>query len=339
MLRTCGPGDARLRVGFIGPGKHARRDLLPALSLQPDVAVVAVAARGLDSARQTAARIGAAEYTDEWRDVIDLAKVDAVVATAVPSVHADVLRACITAGMPVFVDKPPASSLACMRELAALEAAHRGVAFVGFNFAFSAAYRRFLDGVSHEDVPAHMKVHFVSSKPRTDLGRYGSITEAVLLEGGTHAVDLAVRALGPARAQKASRVRFRAGLEGIHLQVDHHAGGQSWIELGNYAQSFELAVEMVCHGGRRGILDQLGRQRLWTSAEETSTSEVTEWSPRAGGFDRAGYAPALGEFLAAARQRGVTTSPVSHGVRVYEVLDDALQQLDGRPLGCCRERP
>jgi predicted dehydrogenase len=313
--------------------------MLPALGLQPDVAVVAVAARGLDSARQAAVRIGAAEYTDEWRDVIDLAKVDAVVATAEPSVHANVLRACITAGIPVFVDKPPAPSLASMRELAALEAAHRGVAFVGFNFAFSAAYRRFLVVASHEDVPVHMKLHFVSSKPRTDLRRYGSITEAILLEGGTHAVDLVVRALGPARAQTASRVRFGTGLEGIHLRVDHHPGGQSWIELGNYAQSLELAVEVVCHGGRRGILDQLGRQRVWASAAETATCEVTEWSPRAGGFDRAGYAPALGEFLAAARQRRTTTSPLSHGALVYEVLDDALQQLDGRPLGRGRECP
>jgi predicted dehydrogenase len=330
------PGSINwFRVALIGPGTHAKRDIIPALLLQRDAKLVLVASRSLEHARQAALEFGGIPYTDCWSEVINCDHVDAVIATASPALHADVIRECLLAGIPVFVDKPPARDLATLKRLASLENRTGGVVFVGYNFAFSASYQDFLHRLTRQSQIVCFKVQFVSSQPKCP-GRYGSIAEAILLETGSHAVDLAIRCLGPSSGVSAKLVDLSADRHLVALTVEHQGGLCSMIEIGNYSPRFELNIAAICKDGSQGSLRQLGAQRIWINRGDSNSEhsfETFEWPPRLGGYIRAGYQVELMEFMSAVKKRDRSASSVSHSVAVYEVLDAALRQVESRSLG------
>jgi len=217
----------RLRVALVGPGAHARRDILPALLMQRDAEICVIASRHLDHARHVAEEYEVDGYTDRWQDVVDRGRVDIVVATATAKVHAELLHACLAAGVPVFVDKPPAPDLPTLQKLAKLEARASSAAFIGYNFAFSAPVRRFVEALTADDRIARMRVQFVTSRGNDLSRRYGSAVEALLLEGGTHAVDLATRCLGPAVDVSAFAAALSETAHVVNLILSHRDGAQS----------------------------------------------------------------------------------------------------------------
>src|SRR5689334_1775923 len=181
VLKSAAPDAKLLRVGLIGPGRHAARDLLPAIRLMPAISVTAVAARTYEKAKATAARWGVPSYTNDWRDLIDQNLVDAVIVSVSPTIHEEVVRACLPARRPVFVEKPPAVRLLSLHGLDDLERENRAAVFVGFNFEFSDSYNRFIKGITGKSEIKAMRVRFVSSGPESP-GEYGSILKAILYE-------------------------------------------------------------------------------------------------------------------------------------------------------------
>lgn len=128
--------EHRLRVGFVGVGSHAYRNLLPALTFLP-VTLAAVCDIDGERARVTAAQYGAAGvYTDAatmYRD----AELDAVFLSVSPRLHPELACAAFDAGLHVWMEKPPAMRAAQV----AMMQRHQGdrVCVVGFKKAFMPA--------------------------------------------------------------------------------------------------------------------------------------------------------------------------------------------------------
>ncbi len=121
----------RLRIGVAGCGDVAGRHYLPALALVSDTVEVvatcdpepAAAARAADLVRPWSPGVR------QFRGVVDMlgeVSVDGVFNITPAPIHAPVTRACLEAGVPVYSEKPIASSIREADELIAL-AAERGV--------------------------------------------------------------------------------------------------------------------------------------------------------------------------------------------------------------------
>ena len=104
--------DRRLRVGVIGPGEHAQRDLLPSLRLIDGMQLSAVSSRNLDKARGLAEKYSAPFFCSDWRALASPDNVDLVVVAGPPDVHYEVATHCLKRNIHVFVDKPPARTSA-----------------------------------------------------------------------------------------------------------------------------------------------------------------------------------------------------------------------------------
>ena len=156
-------GGPTLRVGFIGCGSHSFRNVYPVLRFVP---VELAAVCDLDSAKAAAfaRQFGAsASYTD-YRTMLAQERLDAVfIVTGYDAkgrpLYPALARDCLEAGCHVWMEKPPAASVAdldALREVA--DRAGRTV-MVGFKKMF---------------FPANEKAHKLSRAP--DFGRLSLVT-------------------------------------------------------------------------------------------------------------------------------------------------------------------
>jgi predicted dehydrogenase len=117
-------GTGRLRVGVIGCGDVAHRRYLPALSaIRERVEVVACCDPAVDKASRAAETVGS------WSDALAFGDIGGMLTGTSPdaafnltpaTLHADVTRECLAAGLHVYSEKPLASTLAEADELIAL---------------------------------------------------------------------------------------------------------------------------------------------------------------------------------------------------------------------------
>ena len=134
----------KLRVAFIGAGRHANASLYPSLRLAP-IEVVALCALPQDEqkARETARLFGVPKVYLHVDDLLRAERnnIDACLVAVQPPDYFDLVQRLLTAGLPLFCEKPAAGSVAQAR---ALEDAARqaGIAVqVGFMKRHAAAYR------------------------------------------------------------------------------------------------------------------------------------------------------------------------------------------------------
>ena len=124
--------DRKIKVGIVGAGSHAYRNLLPALTYLP-VELNAICDIDEDLARKTAAQYGAKAYTraDAMYEHQDL---EAVFISVSPHLHPELACSAFDAGLHVWMEKPP--SIRAMQVVDMLR--HRGdrVCVVGFKKAF-----------------------------------------------------------------------------------------------------------------------------------------------------------------------------------------------------------
>jgi len=125
--------DVPLRVGLVGAGAHAHRNILPTLGML-DVELVAVADMDSDRARETARRHGAAHSFGSAEEMYASGEIDAALLVVSPTLHPTLAIQAFEAGLDVWSEKPAAAASSQVREM--LE--HRGdqVCVVGYKKAF-----------------------------------------------------------------------------------------------------------------------------------------------------------------------------------------------------------
>ncbi len=131
--------ERRLRIGVVGVGSHAYRNILPALHYLP-VSLVAICDVNEELLRATAAQYGGvATYTDA--DAMYAAEqLDAVLICAGPRQHPALALAALRAGLHVWMEKPPAMRAGEVAEMIAARGDR--VCAVGFKKAYMPATRK-----------------------------------------------------------------------------------------------------------------------------------------------------------------------------------------------------
>jgi myo-inositol 2-dehydrogenase/D-chiro-inositol 1-dehydrogenase len=176
------------RIGLVGAGFIAGRHL-DALTAIEDVTVAGVADPRADRAEVLAARTGAAAYA-HWADLLDVERLDALYVCVPPHAHGEVEEAAIERGLPLFVEKPPATDVATAEALADRIDAAGLLTAVGYHW-------RYLDTLEAArellaDAPARMVLGaWLDKAPRVDWWARQDGSGGQTVEQATHLFDVA----------------------------------------------------------------------------------------------------------------------------------------------------
>ncbi len=198
-----------LRIGLVGCGRIASVGYVPAIAATGAVELIALADPCEQRGRDLAARVAngtVPSWHPDARSLLESAPVEALVVASPVDQHSDAARHAAAAGLPCLVEKPPGPDLAAARELAELDPAP----WVGFN-------RRFHQGAKlAAAVPASgpLELELELRYRRTSWDAH-SVRDDVLLDLGTHLVDLALSLSGgaPAEVRSARAEPERAEIE------------------------------------------------------------------------------------------------------------------------------
>src|SRR6185437_13031117 len=110
--------ERRLRIGMVGVGSHAYRNILPALHYLP-VSLVALCDLNEDLLARTAAEYpGTTTFTEAARMYAEM-NLDAVLLVAGPRHHPTLAIDAMRAGVHVWMEKPPAVGAAEVKRMIA----------------------------------------------------------------------------------------------------------------------------------------------------------------------------------------------------------------------------
>ena len=151
--------------------------------------VVAVTDLNVARAEQVAARLPAATAYPAARDLIADGGVDAVLVASWGAAHEEHVLAAISAGKPVFCEKPLApTEEACLRIVEAEMAAGRRLVQVGFMRRYDAGYHALKAALEAGEIGAPLLMHCAHRNP--SVPPYGFTTEMMVSDSAVHEIDL-----------------------------------------------------------------------------------------------------------------------------------------------------
>ncbi|MEM4462387.1 MAG: Gfo/Idh/MocA family oxidoreductase [Candidatus Bathyarchaeia archaeon] len=141
----------RVRVGFIGAGRHATRVHYPSLASFPDVELKAICDLNEERLRSIGDLYGIEYRFKRYRDMLDTVSLDAVYVVMSPipvGFYADaepmtsIVIECLKHGLNVFIEKPPGVSSSETRMMAKAARKYGCKSMVGFNRRFIPVFRK-----------------------------------------------------------------------------------------------------------------------------------------------------------------------------------------------------
>jgi predicted dehydrogenase len=144
-------------VGVIGAGDFAASTILPALAALDDVSIVGIASASGRSAVALAGKYGAAYATTDIAEILNDQAVSLVVIATRHGLHAEQTVAALEAGKHVHVEKPLATTMEGLAEVAEALRSAPGMLHVGFNRRFSPAAERIVQHFRARSTPLLMQ--------------------------------------------------------------------------------------------------------------------------------------------------------------------------------------
>jgi len=188
------------RVGLVGAGYIADWHV-KCLATVADVAVVAVCDTAFARAEALASRCGARAYA-ALELMLAAEKLDAVHILLPPHLHYAAAKACMEAGVAVFLEKPMCATAAECEELAALAAAHGVRLGVSHNFLFSTPWLRLRADMEAGKLGSIDEIRIVWNRflPQSVYGSFDTWmlrdSRNIALEIGAHAMAFAFDLVG-----------------------------------------------------------------------------------------------------------------------------------------------
>ncbi|MDQ1250749.1 MAG: hypothetical protein QG597_5129 [Actinomycetota bacterium] len=331
-LLVLGPPASPTRVAVVGLGPQAREHLIPALLGLDDARVVALVDPEPALRHDVGSRLGVpAGYADLSR-LLAQEPVDCVVAACPPQAHEQIAAASIEAGVPVFVEKPPALRTHTVRDLAAAADAKSLTTGVGMNFRWAAPVahlRALLDSGAYGSVDT-VSVRHVASKPRASM--WGQdLWRSFLLAQAIHPIDLLVHLAGGAPTRVRSSHRLGDDHLTIAAHIDFDNGAIGTLLTGTQAPRFEHRVEISTTTGATLSITDLAEVAIGGGAQSPGPvlrGEMRHWrpSPMNIGFERTGFATELAGFVRAVARHEAFHADLADITTAYQIMDDLTDQ-------------
>ena len=149
-------GNSR-KVGLIGAGIHATSSLLPAMKNLPLEKCGIATATGL-TAQSVAKKYGFVYCTADYHEVLNDAEIDSVIIATRNDLHAGMVVEALQAGKKVFVEKPLATTVPELEEIANVRKETDGYVQVGFNRRYSSLTRKLCETFRNHTTP--LVIHY-----------------------------------------------------------------------------------------------------------------------------------------------------------------------------------
>jgi predicted dehydrogenase len=248
-----------IRFGLVGTGAIARSHAA-ALGAVPNASLIGVADVNSDAAKAFGDEHGCASF-GSLRDLLAAVPVDALIVCTPPDTHCDLVLEAVAAGVHVLCEKPLALDLEQARTM--LEAA----AEAGVVLTMATKFRYVSDVLKAQNMIRlgvlgeilHVSNQFkspvdMSARWNADPRRSGG---GVLIDNGTHSVDIVRYLLGPIEsiaAEEGPRPHGLAVDENVHLSLVCAGGVPASIDLSWTEQSQSpYYIEINGTRGRIGI--------------------------------------------------------------------------------------
>lgn len=341
-----------LRVGVVGLGGHAYRNVLPTLHYLP-VRLTALCDVNVDLLSRTAAEYpGAAAYTDAQR-MFDEAALDAVLLCTGPRAHPALAIAAMHAGLHVWMEKPPAMRAAAVEAMIA--ARDNRICAVGFKKTAMPAARKARELLTRPDFgpPRSLLAVYPVTIPRDGAAWLDAGAEPPFLAVGCHPLSLLISLGGAVAAVTTLRGPGEEAVGAVHLQFAngafgllHLAGGSPELQAGERYELFgngqtiaiENSVRVAYH---RGVPFDYETQTDFTSPGLAGGSVVWESSNRQGTLENTsffiqGMYGELRDFCdAVLDSRPLSIGTLEFALQVMRVYEAAMLS-DGQSLAIAR---
>ncbi len=348
--------ERKLRIGLIGVGSHAYRNILPALHYLP-VSLVALCDINATLLHRTAGEYpGVATFTDAARMYAE-ADLDAVLIVAGPKQHPALASEALQAGIHVWMEKPPAMRAAAVQQLLAVRGDR--ICAVGFKKAHMPAVRKAKELMSRAEFGPlrSLLAVYPMTMPVDGAGVLERGESTNWLGNGCHPLSLMHELGGPVHAVTTVRgPRFPAargtGMEAagaVHLiyasgaiGVFHLVGGspsgypvERYELFGNrHVISIDNSARVAYH---RGIPFEYSRTHDFTGPGIETGSIVWEIEHRLATLENKalfvqGVFDELADFCAAILdQRPLRTTDLEFALHIMRIYEAALVS-EGQPV-------
>ena len=251
-----------IRIGFVGCGVHASSNLYPALRWT-SAELVAVADSWAERREVIRRTYHPAAVHEDWRPLLAAGGLDAVLVCGPAGLHHEVGLAALEAGLPVFIEKPPAPDAAGTAALAAAAGRSGATCMVAFMKRFARSYRRAAalaaDPAFGGLVHCHMTYGYRMA---------GGEPLRALQTMGIHALDLVRHFCGDPLTIHCERTE-RDGAFGFHLLCRFAGGRTAAIDLDGTCAGLTERLVLVGRNGRivvdevQTLIHQSAPERAW----------------------------------------------------------------------------
>jgi predicted dehydrogenase len=324
-------GMAKPRIALIGCGEQGSGTLLPCALATPEANVTAVCDLDPSRAQTTADRWRIPAWFDHVDSLLSAGAADALVLATTPQGHAAILHRALPLGLPVFVEKPAAVSLAELEPLIALAHRTNSITQVGHNLRFAPAVLHLESILRSADFGTTLlfNARYFASWPRA--GRWDlQLLPAFLLTHFIHLIDLALHLFGPAvDVIPRTRVNSQKGLVTVQVELTFADGLQAHLEATNAAPRFH--IDMTAVGSGHTIARLVGLRRVEVvSAADRERCKVWEPGQFEGSHHLAGYRGELESFVNSIRTGSSATPSLETAHPVFAILQAIEEEARSR---------
>ena len=345
-----------LRIGFVGGGRMARHHLAAMSRVTTPATVIGVYDGASDRAAEFAAAAGAPAFPS-MAAMFAEARPDIVHVCTPPASHVAVARAALEAGAHVYVEKPFALTAADARALVDLARSRGKLICAGHQLLRDPAFGTLLGRAAELGTPINADSHFAFRPVNLDPERgspralaqllvdilphplYSLIAVLERFASAGAAVELAWSHAEPTEVQAILRCGSLTGRLSVSLRARPVA---SWLTLTGTHGS--LTCDVV-----RSVV--VGAANPGTEALEKILNPIVEGSQQiartcsslarrfTSGASYPGLAELIGDFYAAAAGNGAAPVSPEHLVRVSEIFERLVAQIDTAVLSQTRALP
>lgn len=325
----------QVRVGIIGPGSHARENLIPALRTLQNVKITAVLSRDAKKAYAIAQEF---DIEHSYSDVVDMfndAAFDVLVVSTTPEHHLEMLKMATERGIPVFVEKPPAPDLESYLDFLNYfnHFANHTIVQFGFNFRYADFFRNLEILTDNFKNTKFMKIRSYASKPDAPMWGYQDVLESSLYAIHIHAVEMLAYTLGEMVSVQKSVAWLDDSKYILTVIVTFKDGRIGVLELSNASNRFEFDVECVdslhCIYKVNDFTKYSiqGRKPLSNDLPMFKHKESIHFEPSflKGGFETTGYATQFKTFIDNGLTKSIDEKSLQSCKEAYKIIHSILK--------------
>lgn len=298
--------------------------ILPALWLIPAVEIVSAVSSSAVKQEELEQKFWISKWFKDIEALLDADACNGIVVSGSVDYHEKVLAACIKNNLSVFVEKPPASSLAALTDLALAAQEKNIVIGVGLNLPHTEIILRVERFVKEVNTFIHgIKIEYHTNKPRSPLWNLDSLMKSFLLAIAVHPLSLAQHFLG--KSMKLSYAKIQTSGDAIGLRIvlecDEH--------LVEVISSNNMAKHICDFEFELGNGERLKANGLKSLVRSENGREYPIWSPSPLNLNlnSNGYLKEMNEFIDQAASRK-PRNELYDAIPIYKIIEKILNNIN-----------